>query len=358
MLLSGTLEPNADCDALTGLANRQGLFEAMDCAIEKASVLRPWTVTIFDLDGLGPYNKKFGFDAGDQLMGRLGARAKVAANLFPGASVFRLGGDEFCLLIPGDKLETRTVVQSVATALTEIGNGYSVTTTLGSATVPDDADTRDQVICVAGDRLQEHKNLIGGAVGQTIRKTLLNLLAVEPFGSVASDPLIPDMAEMVGRELNLPTDELTELAIAAGMRDDGMAAMPKSMLDQPGPLDKEEWSIIHLHTLIGERVVKAIPGMDRVGELIRWSHEKFDGSGYPDGLIGEQIPLAARIVSVCDAYNAITHDRPYQKASSHKVAIAELRAHAGTQFDPDVVEAFAQTVEVESRFRPPRLRSR
>ena len=140
----------------------------------------------------------------------------------------------------------------------------------------------------------------------------------------------------------LGVDDETRRAAEFGalLHDVGKVAIPNEIINKPGPLDDAEWAIMKTHTIEGQRMLERVGGLlARVGVVVRASHERFDGGGYPDGLAGEAIPLAARIVSACDAFNAMTTDRSYRKALSVDVAVAELRNNAGTQFDPDVVEA-------------------
>jgi putative nucleotidyltransferase with HDIG domain len=146
---------------------------------------------------------------------------------------------------------------------------------------------------------------------------------------------------------HLGVDEETRRAAEFGalLHDVGKVAIPNEIINKPGPLDDDEWVIMKTHTIEGQRMLERVGGLlARVGVVVRASHERYDGGGYPDGLAGEAIPLAARIVSACDAYNAMTTDRSYRKALSVEVAVAELRANAGTQFDPDVVEALVAVV--------------
>jgi putative nucleotidyltransferase with HDIG domain len=145
----------------------------------------------------------------------------------------------------------------------------------------------------------------------------------------------------------LGVDEETRRAAEFGalLHDVGKVAIPNEIINKPGPLDDEEWRIMKTHTVEGQRMLERVGGLlARVGVVVRASHERYDGGGYPDGLAGEAIPLAARIVSACDAYNAMTTDRSYRKALSLEIAVGELRTNAGTQFDPDVVEALVAVV--------------
>jgi two-component system, cell cycle response regulator len=135
------------------------------------------------------------------------------------------------------------------------------------------------------------------------------------------------------------------VARAAELHDLGKIGIPDEILDKPGPLDEVEWSFMRRHTTIGERILMAAPALRLVARLVRSSHERWDGRGYPDGLAGERIPLGARVVCVCDAFHAMTSDRSSRRAMSRSDALAELRRCAGTQFDPAVVDAFCRVLE-------------
>ena len=148
------------------------------------------------------------------------------------------------------------------------------------------------------------------------------------------------LAQGVGRRLGLRAHELHEVVRAAELHDIGKMAIPDAILAKPGPLDAVEWEFIRQHTIVGERMLHMAPALAGVARLVRWSHERVDGGGYPDGLVGDEIPLGARIVAVSDAFNAMISDRPYRRAVSAEEAVAELLRHSGTQFDAEVVAAF------------------
>jgi two-component system cell cycle response regulator len=148
------------------------------------------------------------------------------------------------------------------------------------------------------------------------------------------------LAESCARILGLDEDEVDQVRHAAVLHDIGKLAIPESILNKPGPLTADEWDFVRRHTVIGERVLSLVPALRRAAALVRSSHESWDGSGYPDGLAGDQIPVGARIVAVADAFSAMTEDRPHAAARSVEDALAELLACSGTQFDPDVVAAF------------------
>ncbi len=146
----------------------------------------------------------------------------------------------------------------------------------------------------------------------------------------------------MGGRLGVVGESLEELKLAAELHDIGKLAIPDAVLEKPGPLDVSEWAFVREHTAIGERILSATPALRAVGKIVRSTHERWDGAGYSDGVVGESIPLAARIVAVCDAFSAMTSDRPYRAAVSPEQALAELRRCAGTQVDPVVVEAFCE----------------
>jgi HD-GYP domain-containing protein (c-di-GMP phosphodiesterase class II) len=152
------------------------------------------------------------------------------------------------------------------------------------------------------------------------------------------------LAEAVGRELNLAPEDIELLVQAAELHDVGKVAIPESMLNKPGPLSDDEWSFMKRHTLIGENILSAAPSLSSAGRLVRSSHERFDGGGYPDALAGADISLGARIIFVCDAFEAMTADRSYRKVKTTEQAVEDLRQNAGTQFDPAVVEAFCSVL--------------
>jgi HD-GYP domain-containing protein (c-di-GMP phosphodiesterase class II) len=131
---------------------------------------------------------------------------------------------------------------------------------------------------------------------------------------------------------------------AATLHDIGKVAIPGPITKKPGPLDEKEWAFMRRHTLIGERIIAAAPALGHAARLVRSSHEAFDGSGYPDGLAGVEIPLGARIITVCDAFDAMISKRPNSASRTTAEALAELRRCAGTQFDPDIVTMFEQVI--------------
>jgi putative nucleotidyltransferase with HDIG domain len=150
----------------------------------------------------------------------------------------------------------------------------------------------------------------------------------------------------VARELRLDVDQQRTVEFGALLHDIGKIAVPKAIINKPGKLDPDEWELIKTHTVEGQRMLERVGGfMGKVGWIVRGHHERWDGGGYPDGLRGQEIPLEARIISCCDAFNAMTTDRPYRKAIPTAAALGELREHAGAQFDPLVVDALTRVID-------------
>ena len=329
-------------DALTGLSNRRKLLADLEVELEVAREGEPRTLALFDLNGFKTYNDAFGHPAGDALLSRLAG--KLAAAVAPDGEAYRMGGDEFCVLLPGGDPD----LHRIAHALWERGEGFEVTSAWGAASIPDDAITVSAALSLADERLYAHKELLAEIRRGTAHEPLLRTLAEREPELRAHVADVSSLAVRIGELLDLARDELEELRLAAELHDVGKLAIPDVVLQKTGPLDPTEWGFIHSHTLIGQRILGAAPALRPVGAIVRSTHENWDGSGYPDGLAGEAIPLAARIIAVCDAYSAITSDRPYRAARTPEEAVAELRRCGGQQFDQKVVELLCVVLADES----------
>jgi two-component system cell cycle response regulator len=328
-------------DSLTGLANRRKLLLDLPAELELARNGEPRMLALFDLNGFKAYNDSFGHPAGDALLARLAGKLREAVS--PAGDAYRMGGDEFCVLLPASE----PALQRVANALYESGEGFKVTSAYGAAVLPDDASTVSTALSVADERLYAHKELLAEIRRGTAHEPLLRTLAEREPKLRAHVADVSVLALRVGERLGFARDALEELRLVAELHDVGKLAIPDVVLQKEGPLDENEWEFISSHTLIGQRILGAAPALRSVGAIVRSTHENWDGSGYPDRLAGEAIPLAARIVFACDAYSAMTSDRPYAPARSADEAVAELRRYAGRQFDPQVVELLCEVLEEE-----------
>lgn len=325
-------------DALTGLGNRRKLIDDLGAALTDPDADDPRVLIAFDLDGFKSYNDAYGHPAGDALLARLGRNLEEM--LGPTGRAYRLGGDEFCALVADGPMRAHHVAEAAATALSDRGRGFEVGSSYGVVVIPHETSDPEFALQLADQRLYANKeSRRREAVSRQTRDVLLQVLEESQPDLREHLHEVAELSVAVARRLGVRPDALDEIARAAEMHDVGKMAIPESILQKPGPLSDPEWQLMRQHTIIGERILRAAPAMVGVARLVRSSHENYDGSGYPDGLSGDDIPLGARIVSVCDAYHAMTSSRPYQVALSKADAVAELRRFAGRQFDPSVVEA-------------------
>jgi diguanylate cyclase (GGDEF)-like protein len=337
-----TSQVDALTDALTGLANRRRLGEDLEAAAQMASADDPLLVVFYDLDGFKQYNDTFGHLAGDALLGRLGRRLAVAVE--GRGRAYRLGGDEFCALLWCGPGGDEQLLAATVDALAEQGSGFNVRTSHGAVVMPDEATEVSLALTLADQRLYLHKDGRPDSAKQQLRDVLLQAFR-ERQPALQRDPdSVRELSGQVARRLGLGPEELDVLARAAELHDVGKIAVPDAILEKPEPLNAEETDFMRRHPILGQRILAAAPALRPVAELIRSTHERFDGGGYPDGLAGEQIPMGARIIAVCDAYDAIVSGRPYREPLGRDEAIRRLVGGAGTQFDPSVVGAVLQVL--------------
>ena len=337
----------ATTDALTELGNRRALDAALASRVASASEDSPLLLVMYDLDGFKSYNDTFGHSAGDALLSRLGTC--LASAIADDATAFRMGGDEFCVVAELDRLaDALSLTTRGAEALREHGEGFTIDASFGAVLLPADATSPQDALRLADQRMYAQKNSSRLSASSQSTDVLLRLLVERDpaLGKHVSD--VAELAQQTARLLGLPDEEVELVARAGCLHDIGKLAIPESILQKPGPLDEAEWAFVRGHTIVGERVVAAAPALTGVARIVRASHEAWDGTGYPDALRGEQIPRPARVVAVCDAFEAMTSDRPYRLARSWVDALAELRRCSGTQFEPDVVAAFCTAVEANT----------
>jgi diguanylate cyclase (GGDEF)-like protein len=328
----------ASTDPLTGLGNRRRLLVELDEAVAEG---RPIVLALFDLDGFKAYNDSFGHPAGDALLHSMGA--DLAAVLDGRATAYRMGGDEFCVLAPADGLED-AVVADAACALNKQGEGFVIGSSFGFILVPSEARTTEEALRGADRRMYANKASGRTSAGRQTTDVLLGVLREcnPDLGEHVEG--VTALCTVVAEALEVGDEDIGVLLQAASLHDIGKAAIPDAIISKAGPLDEDEWAFMRQHTVMGERIMAYAPSLTRAAQLVRSSHERVDGGGYPDGLIGDDIPLGARIICACDAYDAMTTDRPYRTAMEPDAALEELRNCAGSQFDPRVVEALCASV--------------
>ena len=327
----------ATTDELTGLRNRRALNQDFADLSMDADGGPELMLAMFDLDRFKEYNDTFGHGAGDALLARLGRR--LARAMGGAATHYRMGGDEFCIVARADSAEGFRLVGAAAEALSATGDGWTIGCSYGVAWIPSQARDLTEALRTADQQMYANKASRSSAREETAA-ALVQVLAEQGDGLDGHAGAVAELAVLLAEELGMPPHEVQNIGLAAELHDIGKAAIPEAILSKPGPLDDAEWEYVRRHTIIGERIVLAAPALAQVAGVVRSTHERVDGTGYPDGLAGDEIPMGSRIIAVPDAFHAMITDRPYGSAVSEAEAIAELERCAGTQFDAGVVAAF------------------
>ncbi|MCW2992091.1 MAG: diguanylate cyclase and metal dependent phosphohydrolase [Solirubrobacterales bacterium] len=333
-------------DPLTGLLNHRSFHEAVQHELDHCSRGdRHSSLVMIDLDGFKRVNDQDGHAEGDRFL-RSAARA-LSEVCRQEDLAFRIGGDEFALLLPGvDEHAAAGVAERVCGAIAGIDDRTGAS--CGVAVLRAGA-SRDQVLALADGRLYEAKRSCATVHDRrrSGEDAVAAVVAVLGAALGAHDAETADhaadvamLADAVAGRLGLAEQDRRLVRQAAATHDIGKLAVPAGLLTKEGPLTEEEWVVMRAHSERGAAILEAWPAMVPLAEVVRSCHERWDGTGYPRGLAGEEIPLAARVVAVCDAYEAMTTDRPYRAGVPEAAALEELRRCAGRQFDSSVVEAF------------------
>ena len=368
----------ATVDRLTGVFNRQALLSELFTEVERASRYeRPLCVAFVDIDHFKVVNDSYGHESGDHVL--RGVAKIVADNLRVSDMIGRYGGEEFMLILTETNVEEgaalaeklRTLVEGAHFAV-EGNQNLSVTISIGIVggvgqqlrieTLVRDADAamysakslgRNQTYIFAEPdedaRVPRAPITAAGRaraveIGQQARQAATDFLTtvIAPVPNHRGQPsaLISSIVVSMAQALQLPETEVDRIRVAALLHDVGKVAVAPQILDKPAELTSAEWRSVVQHPRIGQVILEQAAALKDAAPIILHHHERFAGHGYPFGLRAGEIPLGARIVAIADAYSAMTSDRPYRRAIPHDAAIAELRQHSGTQFDPDLVTLF------------------
>ena len=342
-------------DPLTGLGNHRHFYEQLEREALAADSVHPLSICLLDVDDFKQINDLYGHPVGDQ------ALVKIADRLRQDGEAFRVGGDEFALLLPG-----RTAREAMAIAEGVIGRVTGTAQlSAGIVTYPDHGVERSELVRVADSALylaKEHgKNRVRVYRPDLLELAELRRLAEGPDRAArlraaaslahavdARDAytgshsyMVGELAARVAKKMGLETEQVELARLAGSLHDLGKLAIPEEILRKPGPLNEAERLVLERHPQIGFRMLDSL-GVEPVASWVLHHHERWDGDGYPDRLGGDAIPLGSRILFVADAYDAMTTDRVYRSKLSHERAISELERCAGTQFDPDVVAALLE----------------
>jgi diguanylate cyclase (GGDEF)-like protein len=371
-------EVRATHDRLTGIPNRETLLATLAAEVERAGRhYKPLAIAFIDIDRFKPINDTYGHNSGDAVLRQI---ARLIADSIRASDTFgRYGGEEFMLILPETTPEDAVGLAEelrslVATADLRIADGQLLKATIsvgiaggrGSELQLDMVVDRADAAMYAAKSLGRNRTYLyreldeeapvrrapisadrraqATAIGQwasdTATQALASVLAPQPHHRGRPSDMIAALATGIGLEMGLPAEEIERIRIAALLHDLGKIAIPDEILDKPTTLSASEWQAIGEHPRIGQVILEQASNLREAIPVVLHHHERFNGGGYPHGLRGNEIPLGARIVAVADAYHAMVHDRPYKEALTHEQALAEIQAHAGTQFDPAVVEVF------------------
>lgn len=329
-------------DILTGLYNR-AYFEKQLKIVDVEENL-PITVVMADVNNLKLINDAFGHDKGDDLI-------KIAASIIKEETgqlgmAARLGGDEFVIILDNmDEKSGEEFVQKLRQKIDESTiNGVSLSVSLGMATKTQPGQNIYDIIQKSDIEMYNRKFHESREAKDKIIESLMAILEHSSNETMQHCQRVKKYSVALAQAYGLSQKEIEKLKVLALLHDIGVALVPSEIIHKEGPLTEEEWEIIKKHPENGYRIIKAIPEFALIAEDLLCHHERIDGTGYPQGLEGDDIPITSRILSIADAYEIMTKDTPYKKAMNDGDAINELLAHAGSQFDDKLVRIFIDEV--------------
>ena len=342
--LENLLKEMANTDSLTGLYNRRKFEEKMNYFARKE--FENVSITLFDINGLKIINDTLGHFPGDQAIVTVANRLMSAFSGY--GTVARIGGDEFGILIEGiNEHDLEVMIKSFINSTRDnlyITESIGIALSYGYAFHKKGIVNIEHLFQVADNNMYQNKLLSEGSIRSTFVNTFMKALEAKDYVSEGHVSRMEFYAEKMGASLDLTAAEIDRLILLTKFHDIGKIGIPDSILKKPSRLDHSEWEVMKTHSAIGERIARESTEIKEIAPLILKHHEKWDGSGYPLGLKGDEIPLECRILTIVDSYDAITNDRPYHKASSTEEAISEIIRCSGTQFEPRLVELFVSSI--------------
>jgi len=346
-------------DVLTGLNNR-AFYDEEKKRLDTERQL-PISIIVGDINGLKLANDMFGHVTGDRLLVEVASILKASCR---GEDIIsRVGGDEFAILLPQTNYEyaqriCKRIYENCEMSLRDSHDRDVLvpSISLGIATKISVLQRLDDVEKEAEEAMYRRKLLERKSMHSSLLNAIKATMLEKNNETEAHAGRLIHLSQNMGRTLGLSDEEINDLELLATLHDLGKISMPDGILDKPGPLNEEEWLEMKRHPEIGYRIAQSTPELQSIADGILNHHEKWDGSGYPQGLSGETIPLVARIIAIVDAYDAMTQDRSYRKAKSHEEALREIHDNAGTQFDPKLAKLFIQQFpEYSTIFYPEHL---
>jgi diguanylate cyclase (GGDEF)-like protein/PAS domain S-box-containing protein len=336
-------------DTLTGLYNRAYFEEERENIDIKENL--PLSIIVCDVDGLKLVNDAFGHLAGDNL---LIAAAEILKNACRDQDIaIRTGGDEFSVLFPGASNADIEIIfndinnQSKDKRI-QTPDGLQFTSiSMGYATKETEEQSLDGVILAAEEYMYRRKLLARKGSHSILMKSIKTTLHEKSYETQEHCSRMSQLARKLGHALEVPYQDLDILELAASLHDVGKISIDLSILQKTEKLTEQDWEALKKHPEVGWRITQAIPELNPISDIVLYHHERWDGTGYPRGLSGEEIPLMARILSIVDAYDAMIEERPYRKAMSKEEAVTEIIKMSGTQFDKSMAEIFVNQVLTE-----------